>query len=80
MTKSVCVCMWGGGTNPVAPPLLKVLGHVRSLVRFPVEAHNFVLTVSLIFRGLKLVEDHTNEIKHDIHPEKWVQRDMFNIN
>ena len=23
-------------------------------------------------------EDHTNEIKHDIHPE-WVDRDRFNI-
>ena len=24
-------------------------------------------------------EDHTNEIKHDIHPEYWVDRDRFNI-
>ena len=24
-------------------------------------------------------EDHTNEIKHDIHPEHWVHRDRFNI-
>ena len=24
-------------------------------------------------------EGHTNEIKHDIHPQQWVDRDRFNI-
>ena len=29
----------------------------------------------LLFIG----EEHTNEIKRDIHPELWVHRDRFNI-
>ena len=40
-----------------------------SLVRFLAEAYIIILNFSLISRFSQLCEDHTNEIKHDIHPE-----------
>ena len=33
----------------------------------------------LASRSSKLGEIHTNEIKHDIHPEQWVNEDRYNI-
>ena len=39
------------------------------LVRFPAEAYIIILNFSLAERFLHLGEDHTNEMKHDIHPE-----------
>ena len=39
----------------------------------------FHLNFALTFRCSQLSEDHTNEIKNDIHPEYWIHRDRFNI-
>ena len=45
------------------------LGSKGSLVRFPAEAYIIILEFWLMERCSHLGEDHTNEIKHDIHPE-----------
>ena len=43
------------------------------------DAHIFILNFALTSHCSKLGEEHTYEIKHDIHPEKWVHIDRFNI-
>ena len=48
------------------------------MVRFPAWAHILILSFLLTFHCLQLGEDHINEIKHDIHIEKWMHRTTFN--
>ena len=48
-----------------------------SRVRFPAEAYIIILKFSLTERCSHPGEDHTNEIKHDIHPEYCVDRDLI---
>ena len=40
-----------------------------SLVRFTIKTYIFILAFLLASRSSQLGESHTNEIKHDIHPE-----------
>ena len=46
-----------------------VKADLLSYIRFPVEAYIIILKFSLTERCSQSGEDHTNEIKHDIHPE-----------
>ena len=59
-------------------PIAKWL-EINAGKQFPAEAHIFILNFALTPRCSHLGEDHTHEIKHDIHPEKWVHTDRFNI-
>ena len=54
---------------PIAEWLERRSGKQKSRVRFPAEAYNIILKFPLTERCSHPGEDHTNEIKHDIHPE-----------
>ena len=54
---------------PIAEWLEGHAGKQGSRVRFPAEAYIIILKFSLTERCSHPGEDHTNEIKHDIHLE-----------
>ena len=56
-------------TAPIAEWLEGHAGKQGVAVSIPVEAYIIILNFSLISRLLQLDEDHTNGIKHDIHPK-----------
>ena len=66
-------------TVPIAEWLEGSAGKQGIAGSIPCEGIHNHFGFSLTERCLHLGEDYTNEIKHDIHPEKWVNSDRFNI-
>ena len=61
-------------TIPISKSLEQHAGKQGGAGSIPGGGIYFHFEFSLIFRCSQLVEAYTNKIKHNIHPEEWMQK------